>query len=345
MNNGYWNKAFIISLHVSIWAVFLSLPYLFRPPRMMLPVVDEINFKFAILSFNCLLIGFFYLNLLVLAPRWLNAKSWPSYLAALFCSAFVVFILQQTFVYLVLFKSGNVPELPVPMIFFSFIPILAISTGVRLAMDRIQLNQRSKERETEHLKSELSFLRSQVSPHFMFNVLNSLVALARKKSDQLEPSLLQLSELMRYMLYETTEGKVSLESEINYLQSYIDLQKLRFQDRIPVVFEIALDQQQKVYIEPMLLIPFVENAFKHGTGWMENPAIEIQIVQELNQLELVVKNRFNTVSALNKDQDSGIGLANVRRRLGLLYPQQHQLSTTVSVDHFFIAQLRVCLDF
>jgi hypothetical protein len=74
MNNGYWNKAFIISLHVSIWAVFLSLPYLLRPPRMMLPVVDETNFKFAILSFNCLLIGFFYLNLLVLAPRWLNAK-------------------------------------------------------------------------------------------------------------------------------------------------------------------------------------------------------------------------------------------------------------------------------
>jgi hypothetical protein len=345
MNNGYWNKAFIIGLHVAIWAVFLSLPYLLRPPRMMLPVVDEINFKFAILSFNCLLIGFFYLNLLVLAPRWLNAKSWPRYLVAIFCSAFVVFFLQQTFVYLVLFQSGNVPELPVPMIFFSFVPILAISTGVRLAMDRIQFNQRSKERETEHLKSELSFLRSQVSPHFMFNVLNSLVALARKKSEQLEPALLQLSELMRYMLYETTEGKVPLESEINYLQSYIDLQKLRFQDRIPVVFEFSLDQQKKVFIEPMLLIPFVENAFKHGAGWMEKPTIEIQIIQKLNQLELLVKNRFNTHLPLNKDQDSGIGLANVSRRLGLLYPQKHQLSTSVTVDHFFIAHLRVCLDF
>ena len=94
--------------------------------------------------------------------------------------------------------------------------------------DQIKNETKAKERETENLKTELSFLRSQVSPHFMFNVLNNMVALARKHSDQLEPSLIKLSSLLRYMLYETNEQSVALEKEVEYLQSYIDLQQQRF---------------------------------------------------------------------------------------------------------------------
>ena len=158
---------------------------------------------------------------------------------------------------------------------FIFLFILACSTAYKTIRDKIISDQLVKEKETENLKTELSLLRSQVSPHFMFNVLNNMVALARKQSDQLEPSLIKLSSLMRYMLYETDEEKVSLEKETEYLQSYIDLQQQRFGKK--VIINVTMCQADKMYdIEPMLLIPFVENAFKHGTGLIENAHIDIE---------------------------------------------------------------------
>src|SRR5438876_199897 len=114
------------------------------------------------------------------------------------------------------------------IIIFPYLFILASSTAYATLLERQRTIKLTRQKETENLKTELLFLRSQVSPHFMFNVLNNMVALARKKSDLLEPSLIKLSALMRYMLYETDEAKVSLDKEIDYLQSYIDLQRQRF---------------------------------------------------------------------------------------------------------------------
>jgi LytS/YehU family sensor histidine kinase len=182
----------------------------------------------------------------------------------------------------------------------------------------------AKERINENLKTELTLLRSQVSPHFMFNVLNNMVALARKKSDDLEASLIKLSSLMRYMLYEADENVVRLEKEIEYLQSYIDLQQQRFGRnlRLNVVFNVTSDQYE---IEPMLLIPFVENAFKHGTGWIENPEIDIELTARDNSLVFLVRNKYGDMEDEVKDKSSGIGLVNVKRRLNLLYGSNHQL--------------------
>jgi LytS/YehU family sensor histidine kinase len=128
--------------------------------------------------------------------------------------------------------------------------------------------------ENERLKSELSFLRSQISPHFMFNLLNSMVSLARKKSDLLEPMLIKMSEILRYMLYEKDDSKIPIEKEHAYLNNYIDLQILRFGKKVKVNFESNLENTS-LLIEPMLLIPFVENAFKHGTGMIKEPTIDI----------------------------------------------------------------------
>src|SRR5262245_2403469 len=156
----------------------------------------------------------------------------------------------------------------------------------------------------------------------MFNVLNNMVALARKKSDQLEPSLIKLSSLMRYMVYEADEEKVPLEKEKEYLESYIDLQKQRFGKNVE--FKVCLnDIDDRYEIEPMLLIPFVENAIKHGTGFIENAQIDIDLKAKNNILHFLVRNRYNHSSEEVKDKTSGVGLVNVKRRLNLLYDKNH----------------------
>ncbi|GEO12237.1 hypothetical protein SAE01_47330 [Segetibacter aerophilus] len=208
----------------------------------------------------------------------------------------------------------------------------------RIAKEKERID---KEKENEHLKTELSFLRSQVSPHFMFNVLNNMVALARKKSDILEPSLIKLSSLLRYMLYETDEEKVLLEKEIDYLNSYIDLQSQRFGSKVKV--NVTMDHFDNSYfIEPMLLIPFVENAFKHGTGLIQNAEINIELKAMNNLLQFTVINQHDNSSEETKDKTSGIGLQNVRRRLNLLYKDNHTLLIT-NRDNKFIVSLQLNL--
>ena len=192
-----------------------------------------------------------------------------------------------------------------------------------------------KEEENERLKSELSFLRSQISPHFMFNVLNSIVSLSRRKPESVEPVVIKLSELMRYMIYETSDSKVAISKEANYLESYIELQRLRFGNDIDIEFKSEISGTSG-NIEPILLIPFVENAFKHGVGMIEKPSISIQLFDNPTFLHFVVKNKTSNQAAEKKDESSGIGLTNVRRRLELLYPENHELNITESANTYHV---------
>jgi hypothetical protein len=217
-------------------------------------------------------------------------------------------------------------------------PLMAILLSVcyRIIIDNRAKQQLLKERETQHLKSELTFLRSQISPHFMFNVLNNLVALARKKSDSLEPAIVSLSQLMRYMLYESDDYKVSLSKEVDYIKSYISLQMLRFGNAVKTNVDVKNDVD--IYtIEPMLLIPFVENAFKHGTGTLETAVINISLsVDEVKRLmHFSVTNDVGPADD-SKDSSSGIGIANVRRRLAILYPDKHELTISNTPDQFTV---------
>lgn len=275
--------------------------------------------------FNVVLVGFFYLNMYVLVPRMLARKHWLYYAGAIVICFLVVLSLNRLIDY-ALIRDGFRPGRPMYFVIINFLLVFGLSTALRLTGDRIQFEREREQRENENLKSELSLLRSQISPHFMFNVLNSLASLARKKSDLLEPVIIQLSQLMRYMLYDAGEKRMPINKEIDYLSSYIDLQKLRFGNDITIRFNTEV-KRGDLAVEPMLLIPFVENAFKHGTGLVMDPAIQIDLQSDESTLHFTVRNKFsNTAQA--KDPSSGIGIQNVRRRLDLLYKDKHQLSLT-----------------
>jgi sensor histidine kinase YesM len=218
---------------------------------------------------------------------------------------------------------------------FQLLFYAAIGTSYRLISDRMKEDEEIKEQENERLKSELSFLRSQISPHFMFNVLNSVVSLSRRKPEMVEPVVVKLSELMRYMIYETNDSIVPISKELAYLESYIDLQKIRFGEDIKIEFKHELGTKSS-HIEPMLLIPFVENAFKHGVGFIENPTIDIELKDSAKELFFSVANKKGAAMNETKDESSGIGLANVKRRLELLYPTNHSLTVVDSGADFKI---------
>jgi LytS/YehU family sensor histidine kinase len=213
--------------------------------------------------------------------------------------------------------------------------VLGTATSYRFMVDVI----RDQRKQQESLAMELSFLRSQVSPHFMFNALNSMVSLARKKSDLLEPALLKMSNLMHYMLYDSDEDKVSLHKEVEYIRSYIDLQTMRFGDSVKILFMVQPGNYAHI-IEPMLLIPLIENAFKHGVNVAEEPEITIRLAASEKEVSLSVSNKTIAYTSQIADKTKGIGLTNLERRLKILYPGKHQLAAKKD-GHWFHAYLKI----
>ena len=341
----YSKKWVVIILHISAWVLLFSLPFLLRPSyenagqKTAPHNHDDANSLIKYFLTDLLWIGFFYLNAYLLIPRFIYKKKYWEY-GFLLLASFVL-LLFFDWVLFEQFLKGRTYQLRLAILFviFPFLFALAASTAFQLIRDKMEANRLLKEKENENLKTELSFLRSQVSPHFMFNVLNNMVALARKKSDILEPSLIKLSSLMRYMLYEADEEKVPLEKEIEYLQSYIDLQQQRFGKNLSVHFTVE-KEDNNYDIEPMLLIPFVENAFKHGTGMVENAEIDIELRAKNNLLQFSVRNKYDPASLEIKDKTSGIGMSNVRRRLNLLYGGKHSLLITNN-DGWFMVSLQL----
>jgi two-component system LytT family sensor kinase len=317
----YRSKIVVVFFHILAWLVLFSLPLLFHrePDQSRLNWKTILNIRSLVFDTCCIL--FFYLNLLVLIPRFLNRKRIGVYIF-LIIFLFAVFLTSINF-----FPKQGQPAGFHREYFFAIFPYLfiwAMSTVYWFVTDKIRTEQLMKERENENLKTELSFLRSQVSPHFLFNVLNNMVAMARLKSDQLEPSLIRLSGLMRYMLYESDETSVTLMRETEYVNSYIELQKIRYAKSL--VIRVDMDPGDNQVIEPMLLIPFIENAFKHGTGTINDPVIDISLKISEGLIDFRVKNKYDPENEEIKDRTTGIGLPNVIRRLNLLYDQKHILS-------------------
>ena len=317
----YKSKVAIVFFHILAWVILFTLPTLFHRE----PDQQQVNFKamfrIRFLIFDVCWILLFYFNLLVLIPSFLNRKKIGIYIIL------IIFLLAAMITAINIFpREGERPGLHREYFFviFPYFFIWAISTVYWFVTDKIRTEQLMKERENENLKTELSFLRSQVSPHFLFNVLNNMVAMARLKSDQLEPSLIRLSGLMRYMLYESDETSVTLLREIEYVNSYIELQKIRYAKSLCI--KVNMDPGDNQLIEPMLLIPFIENAFKHGTGTLDKPVIDIYLKISEGLIDFRVKNKFSPSNEEVKDRTSGIGLQNVIRRLNLLYDQKHILS-------------------
>jgi two-component system, LytTR family, sensor kinase len=303
--------------------------------------IDPMWFQVEAITTNVLLAIFFYTNMFVLVPRVLNRRGWPLYMLFVVLG-FSIYITVGYMIRLNIMPAGIFAHRFGPPLFMglpNFLMVFGLSLALRIMQDRSDFETARKEQENEKLKSELSFLRSQVSPHFMFNVLNSLASLARKKSDQVEEAIIQLSQLMRYSLYHT-DKKVTLEQEAEYLSNYIELQKLRFGASVEMRFHVDIVQRD-ILIEPMLLVPFVENAFKHGVGLMVDPVIVIVLKASGDTIHFAVRNKFNMSPTEVKDASSGIGLQNVRRRLDLLYKDHYNLNIYTTKENWFITELTI----
>jgi LytS/YehU family sensor histidine kinase len=179
--------------------------------------------------------------------------------------------------------------------------------------------------ENQKLGAELSLLKSQINPHFFFNTLNSIYSLAIIKSNRTPEAVLKLSEIMRYIIYDTERKLVPLSKEIEYIANYIELQRLRLPDDIRVKLKTDLDEGESV-IEPLLLLPFVENAFKHGIDIEKGGIISVIITRKGNELHLYVENPLVVDDLDNHNGPSGVGMKNTIKRLKLLYHDNFTLS-------------------
>ena len=337
----------IVLAHFLGWVLFFSIPFFLhsdRPPYEGTDFphrsLDRDGILYLSLISNLVLVGVFYLNISVICPFFTKDKNYAKFIGSQVAVIVVFYFVSKLLVALVL-PDGN--PMPVGIVLFNYVVVALVALCYSLIRENIRVDQLQKEKENETLKSELSFLRWQISPHFLFNVLNSMVSLARVKSDKMEAVLLNLSSLMRYMLYETDEQKVSVEREAEYLNSYIFLQNMRFGNEVDVHSEIVIaPESSNDTIEPMLLIPFLENAFKHGIGAVADPRISVIIHFRNQMLTMTVKNKFVGHPAHANDDTHGIGLANVKRRLNLLYPRKHSLNIT-TVDDWYVSTLGINL--
>lgn len=209
--------------------------------------------------------------------------------------------------------------------FSIFLITFLISTGIKMTHEWFKYDKQKREVENDKLKAELSMLKAQINPHFFFNVLNNICSLARSKSDKTETAIIKLSQLMRYNIYDQKEDKVNLKNEVQFIEDYIDIQKMRIADSVKITF--TKNGNLDLYsIEPMLLFPFVENAFKHGISYEEESKITIDLNIKENQLFFYV---YNTVNEANKNEAGkfkGIGLQNVLKRLDLLYADLYSIN-------------------
>lgn len=211
--------------------------------------------------------------------------------------------------------------------------IVGIFSAVKLFKFWFETQKIKAELENQNKTSELALLRSQINPHFLFNTLNNIDALVISDSEKASDAIIKLSEIMRYMLYESSDEKVPLEKEVNYLKSYISLQLLRLKDQEFAKFEIRGDLRGRK-VAPMLFVPFVENAFKHGIKSVGSPGIMIILTPEEDMIKFEVENFIHPDKNTEKDSSSGIGLNNVSRRLGLIYPGLHTLTAQEKGNKF-----------
>ncbi|HEY4336257.1 MAG TPA: histidine kinase [Puia sp.] len=208
---------------------------------------------------------------------------------------------------------------------------LFLTVALKFSIDWYEQNKVLQDVRVQKLQAEVNYLRSQVNPHFLFNALNNLYALTIKKSDQAPDIVLKLSEMMEYMLYESDEAYVPLEKEIRYLGNYLTLEKIRQGNQADIRLTVTGDVDRCV-IPPFLILPLVENAFKHGISRaVHNAYLHIDI-QVGPGIEVVIEN--NKLDFRDEDRSGGIGLVNVRRRLELLYPEQHHLEIVDRPDRY-----------
>lgn len=315
-----------ILLHISVWSVFIVFNLIqlqFEPNLITKPII------YLLLGNICL----FYINYSYLVTNFLLKNKTGIYIIITFLLVIIFSFFFKNFAPDFIPKPDDLPLMlekrPETMLRFKLIGpiafnILLVVTGTALKVytEWNKNEQKKKEIEVQKSTAELHFLKHQLSPHFLFNSLNSIYSLTTKKSNDAPEAVITLSELMRYMLYETNNGFVPLKNELNYIQNYLKLQRLRIANNVNVTLNIhgSIGNQK---IRPLLLISFIENAFKYGTDFKGNTEVRIEININGNELQF---NCVNLIGNRKTEKDSsGIGLKNTKERLELLYPEKHLL--------------------
>ncbi|WP_254560407.1 sensor histidine kinase [Dyadobacter diqingensis] len=335
------SKVRILS-HIFLIIAFLALPYIFAPTGF--PSFAELEknaHERTHLASYILMLAFFYFHYYELLPKYYFNKKYVIYGAAILCFFAGLILLIH-----LLDKPHGMPRAfpgppPRTMKFdkppgafensqtmFLFLVGLFVSFALRI-------NDRLKRAEREKLHSQLSYLKAQINPHFLFNTLNSIYSLAIEKSDRTADAVVMLSSLMRYVIRDASESMVPLNKEIEYIKNYVSLQKFRLDDTVSIDFQVHGIVSNK-QIAPLILISFIENAFKYGVNPEQKSLIEISITLNNGQLSMHVANSKLRISSNEEESSGGIGIGNTRTRLELLYPAKHVLTIQDNPDTFII---------
>lgn len=363
-----------IIIHILGWTIFIFAPSLFSPVTYSSKIFNRFTLNQIIESIP--IICFFYFNLFYSTANLLNKKNYFTYIIwALFWLVISVIISVISFKYQ--FRDiSDLPEIPqisnLPMpsndpfighktlgqflplpilfhffrMFVLFIFILLLSSFIAVWEDRVKTKELQQQLAVDKIASELAILKLQISPHFLFNTLNNIRWLARKKADTTEDAIIKLSSLLRYVLYQSNSEKVPLAQEVNHLADYIELQTMRLTERTKVVFKYEGDFG-KYAIAPLIFIHFVENAFKFGVHGYLPSHVFIQFILEGETILFRTENSYFeendlTETETKEEQSSGIGIQNVERRLKMLYPNTHTLKIN-SQHNLYVVNLTINL--
>lgn len=219
--------------------------------------------------------------------------------------------------------------------------ISGLSVNLRFAEQLFQQEKLRKEAEKEKLNSELMLLKNQISPHLFFNTLNNIYALTESNTEEAQKAILQLSKLMRYMLYDSENGNTKISKEIEFIKNYIELMKLRLSPKVELKISFP-EEYTDIALPPLLFIPFIENAFKHGVSYSDPSFIRINMQIDTKEILFSCSNSVCTTSNNSDNLASGIGLENVKKRLSLLFPEKHTLTIDQS-DSLYVVILQINL--
>ncbi len=327
----HWPK---ILLHLLGIILFISLPIMYAPAEGIFETITHNRFAQKDLLVYSLLVVFFYIHYYLLVPGYYFKKKYISYSLLLLIGLIITSIIP---IYLFNFDeplhhhidentidvlSHKIPKKHKPPFLFEFKQNLFIYMVVVLFSLMIKINNRLKFSEEKRSEAELSYLKAQVNPHFLFNTLNSIYALAISGSEQTSEMVLKLSGIMRFVLTEAKKDLVPLDKEIEYIDDYIALQRIRLGETFKLSYKVK-GKGNQLEIPPLLLIPIIENAFKHGVNPEENSCILINLEIEQPKLILTVDNNKVKKTSFH-NYPGGLGLKNVRDRLNLLYPLKHK---------------------
>lgn len=330
----YWSSKQTF-YHVVFW-LFLFLV-------MFITNVSSMGF-FKAFFIDAIYVSFFaiisYVNIFVFFPKYMKDKNLLYHIAAIFSTSLLLTPIKT--ILLFFFSHGNIElqALYIDNQLFIFLStfFVGLSTSIYQILNDWFVQQKIKsELVSQNLQSELKFLKSQINPHFLFNTLNSLYALTLKKSDLAPEIVLKLSEMMRYMLYECNEKEVPLSKEINYMKNYLELEKLRQGTKMLVNLKIN-GESGDLKLAPLILIPFIENSFKHGiNNQISQGFVDLELNIEGYDIQMILENsKSPSLPKIGEKRSGGIGLVNVKRRMEILYPENHKLDIIESPSTYKI---------